>query len=540
MGIPYYFSYLIQKHRQCVSKLDTLEFIHNLYIDSNSIIYESLINNLDYDNKNQYEQSIIKNVIIKIEEIITIIKPTENIFIAFDGVPPFAKINQQKNRRYKTAYQNKILKKECNWDTCAITPGTTFMSNLNKSLKTYFANKKFYNLNNTIINVILSLSDEHGEGEHKLFAILRKNSNLHAKTNVLYGMDSDLFMLALNHLKYTQNIFLYRETPVFIATLDKSLDPKEKYIINIDKLALIIYLLITKQDTERNTLLVERCNTYYNKIEDYIFICFLLGNDFLPHFPAINIRINGFTILLELYQKLFGSNEFIINNGSINWHSFKKYIKHIAENEEQFIKEVYNVREKQSKKYYPETSNVELEHKFNSIPSLDLNIEHYINPYEEDWQHRYYYSLCSIDSRNKDYNHNLKLMCMNYLDTLQWVYHYYISECKNWTLHYKYYYPPLLCDLYTYIPYFNSELTMVEDYNILNSHVLLAYVLPKNSLNLLPDKIVKYLLANYEKYYSEDYDFLYAFCKYFYEGHVIFPEIEHISFNNAILKLIEC
>ena len=158
MGIPYYFSYLIQKHRQCVSKLDTLEFIHNLYIDSNSIIYESLSNNLDYDNKNQYEQSIIKNVIIKIEEIITIIKPTENIFIAFDGVPPFAKINQQKNRRYKTAYQNKILKKECNWDTCAITPGTTFMSNLNKSLKTYFANKKFYNLNNTIINVILSLS----------------------------------------------------------------------------------------------------------------------------------------------------------------------------------------------------------------------------------------------------------------------------------------------------------------------------------------------------------------------------------------------
>ena len=538
MGIPYYFSYLIQKHRQCVSKLDTLEFIHNLYIDSNSIIYESLINNLDYDNKNQYEQSIIKNVIIKIEEIITIIKPTENIFIAFDGVPPFAKINQQKNRRYKTAYQNKILKKECNWDTCAITPGTTFMSNLNKSLKTYFANKKFYNLNNTIINVCLSLSDEHGEGEHKLFAILRKNSNLHAKTNVLYGMDSDLFMLALNHLKYTQNIFLYRETPVFIATLDKSLDPKEKYIINIDKLALIIYLLITKQDTERNTLPIERCNTYYNKIEDYIFICFLLGNDFLPHVPAINIRINGFTILLELYQKLFGSNEFIINNGSINWHSFKKYIKHIAENEEQFIKEVYNVREKQSKKYYPETSNVELEHKFNSIPSLDLNIEHYINPYEEDWQHRYYYILCSIDSRNKDYNYNLKLICRNYLETLQWVYHYYISECKNWTLHYKYYYPPLLCDLYTYIPYFNSELAMVEDYNILNPNVLLAYVLPKNSLHLLSEKIVKYLLANYEKYYREDYDIVYAFCKYFYEGHVVFPKIEHTSFNNAILKLV--
>ena len=200
MGIPYYFSYLIQKHRQCVSKLDTLDFIHNLFIDSNSIIYDSL-NITNYVNKHDYEITIVKNVIVKIEEIILSIKPQENIYIAFDGVPPFAKISQQKNRRYKTAFQNKILKKDCIWDSCAITPGTIFMTNLNNLLKEYFNNKQFYNSNNNIITVNLSLSDEHGEGEHKLFAILRNNSALHSKTNVLYGMDSDLFMLSLNHLK---------------------------------------------------------------------------------------------------------------------------------------------------------------------------------------------------------------------------------------------------------------------------------------------------------------------------------------------------
>jgi 5'-3' exonuclease len=537
MGIPYYFSYLIQKHRPCISKLETLEFIHNLFIDSNSIIYDSL-NFKNYLNKDQFEEAIIKSVIVKMEEIITIVKPQENIYIAFDGVPPYAKINQQKNRRYKTYYQNKILKKECAWDTCAITPGTTFMSNLNKSLREYFANKTFYNLCNAIINVHLSLSDEHGEGEHKLFNSLRKNNDLHNKTNVLYGMDSDLFMLALNHLKYTQNIFLYRETPLFINALDKSLDPKEKYIININILSHIIYLYLTNQESQisEHNLTVDRTTAYYNKIEDYIFICFLLGNDFLPHFPAINIRINGFTILLELYQKLFKNNEFIICAGAINWHSLKKYIKQIAENEEQFIKEVYNIREKQSKKYYPETTSEELEFKFNAMPSWELNIERYINPFEEDWQHRYYYSLSSIDSRNKDYDHNIKVMCTNYLETLQWVYYYYSDECKNWTLHYKYHYPPLLCDLYTYIPYFNSELTIAEDYSILNSTVLLAYVLPKNSLHLLPEKIHTHLILNYEKYYREDYEFLYAFCKYFYEGHVNFPKIEHTSFKNSILN----
>ena len=539
MGIPYYFSYLIQKHRQCVSKLETLDLIHNLFIDSNSIIYDSLnLNFNDYLNKEQYEDAIIKSVLVKLEEIIAIIKPQDNIYIAFDGVPPFAKINQQKNRRYKTAYQNKILKKESHWDTCAITPGTTFMANLNSVLTNYFANKKYYN-SSSVINVVLSLSDEHGEGEHKLFAILRQNNVLHNKTNVLYGMDSDLFMLSLNHLKYTQNIFLYRETPLFISALDKSLDPKEKYIININILATIIYCVLTNQDSHvyTNSTLEVSCE-YYNKIEDYIFICFLLGNDFLPHFPAINIRINGFTILLELYKKLFRSNEFIINNGSINWHSFKKYIKQIAENEEQFIKEVYNIRDKQGKKYYPETSSEEMEYKFSVMPSWDLNIEHYINPYEEDWQHRYYYSLCSIDSRSKDYNNNIKLLCTNYLETLQWVYCYYSSECKNWAIHYKYHYPPLLCDLYTYIPYFNSELTINEDYSILNTNVLLAYVLPKTSLHLLPEKIHDHLLKNYDKYYKDDYELLYAFCKYFYESHVNFPEIQHTNFTNAILKLV--
>ena len=215
-----------------------------------------------------------------------------------------------------------------------------------------------------------------------------------------------------------------------------------------------------------------------------------------------------------------------------------KNIKQIAENEEQFIKEVYTIREKQSKKYYPETTNEELEQKLLAMPSWDLNIERYINPYEEDWQHRYYYSLCSIDSRNKDYDANIKQLTINYLDTLQWVYSYYSQECKNWVLHYKYHYPPLLCDLYTHIPYFNSELTMEEDYAILNTNVLLAYVLPKTSLCLLPEKIANHLLANYGKYYSDDYELVYAFCKYFYEGHVIFPEIEHTSFNNAILKIV--
>ena len=551
MGIPYYFSYLIKNHNLIISKLQFLNNnIHNLLLDCNSLIYDSL-DFKKFQSKDQFESYIIENVIIKIEEIIRAINPSNIVYIAFDGVPPFAKISQQKNRRYKSAYQSNLFKTDTLWDICAITPGTRFMADLNNAISLHFKNVKF----NAVkpLNVILSLSNEPGEGEHKLFEYIRQTSAIANKNSVIYGMDADLIMLSLNHLKYTQHIYLYRETPVFISSLDKSLSENEKYIININLLGNIIYREITndiimESDTPdwlreaQFTMDVSFNKThnagFYNKIEDYIFICFLLGNDFLPHFPALAIRLNGFTILLECYKKLFGSNDFLLTNNTINWHNFKKYIKALAEHEETFIKEVYTIREKQGRKFYPETNEEEIAFKFSCTPSWERNIETFINPYEEDWRHRYYYSLLSINSNKPDYNKHIETLCTNYLETLQWVYNYYTSSCKNWTIHFKYNYPPLLSDLYSYIPYFNSEFVIAENNDVLNDKLLLCHVLPKKSLCLLPNEIHNYLLNNYEYLYKEDYNIVYAFCKYFYEGHVIFPEFNIDEFNKSIKKLL--
>jgi 5'-3' exonuclease len=37
-----------------------------------------------------------------------LLKPTDNIYIAFDGVAPVAKLQQQRNRRYKSRFEKKI------------------------------------------------------------------------------------------------------------------------------------------------------------------------------------------------------------------------------------------------------------------------------------------------------------------------------------------------------------------------------------------------------------------------------------------------
>ncbi len=546
MGIPYYFSYLIQNHKKIITKIENITNIDNLFLDSNSIIYDSLKFE-NFINKLQFENYIIESVINKLINIITNINPKNITFIAFDGVPPIAKLTQQKNRRYKSHFQAKLFTKTILWDTCAITPGTIFMNNLNNAIKKHFTNE----------NIILSLTDIPGEGEHKIFEYIRDNFDLNDSNNInniVYGMDADLIMLSLNHLKYSKQIYLYRETPHFIKSLDNSLDPNQTYLINILELGNQIYKELTDDisvqkdtpdwlkeasediDNSLNNLQING-ETFYNKIDDYIFICFLLGNDFMPHFPAINIRNNGFTVLLELYKKLFNNKKQLIKDGKILWANFKLFIGKIAENEESFLKEIYNLREKQSKKNYKENSDEEKEFKFNSIPSWERNIENFINPFEQGWQHRYYYSLFDIDitKDNKD-NKAIGNISTNYLQTLQWTYYYYSKECVNWNHSYKYHYPPLMSDLYKSVPYFDSELVLKEDKNIIHPYLLLSYVLPRDSLNLLPSNIHNYLLKNYENHYKEDYEFIYAFCKYFYEGHVKFPELNFKEFTDNINK----
>ena len=98
MGIPSYFSYIVKNHIKIIKKFNRTEYkINNLYLDCNSIIYDcvnTMALNIDND--------IINNVILKINFYINLIEPTDNIYIAFDGVSPIAKLDQQRQRRYKS------------------------------------------------------------------------------------------------------------------------------------------------------------------------------------------------------------------------------------------------------------------------------------------------------------------------------------------------------------------------------------------------------------------------------------------------------
>jgi 5'-3' exonuclease len=528
MGIPAYFSNLIKKYPEIIKKLaESDKKVNHFFLDSNSIVYD-VAKNLKFEEiSDTITSAIIIGVIHKIEEYISIVKPDSTIYIALDGTPPIAKLEQQRQRRYKSWYTGNIIKaikSNANPDpfnTVEITAGTKFMKELNKRLKQYFAYPEKYGVN----TIIVSGADEPGEGEHKIYEYLRENKeDLCNDTHMIYGLDSDLIMLSINHLPVCPNIYLFRETPEFIKSIDASLEPNENYVLDIPELSSMITLDMCGEDHVFNVSdSDDGDNNSVNRVYDYILLCFFLGNDFLPHFPAINIRTRGIEKMINAYKAVIGCTDEVLTDGkNIFWKNVRKLVIFLGEREEKYIQEEMKQREKREKIYYPDENPDQMYKKFEAIPQTERELEKYIEPTAEYWQVRYYRSLFGIDAHEP----KRKEISINFLEGLEWTMKYYTSGCPDWRWYYRFNYPPLLGHLIAYIPCFDNVYIPIQPKNPVPPLVQLCYVLPRDSLNLLPDKLRQGILKEHPDWYGDDYDFVWSFCKYFWEAHVLLPEID--------------
>ena len=518
MGIPSYFSYIVKNHASIIRKIKSFkEPVNNLYLDSNSIIYD-IFRNITFDGKTkeQYEREIMIGVCSKIEEYINTVKPNNTVIVAFDGVAPVAKLEQQRNRRYKSMFERDLMKhidpqyKELGWDQSAITPGTNFMNTLGSFIKDHFAK----NRSNKYKKIIISDINDVGEGEHKIFEYIRINQAEHKnKITLIYGLDADLIMLALNHLPLSKGIYLYRETPHFIKTINSDLNPEEDYILNIPELATAI---ANELSNYRKINSKQRDNRLY----DYIFICLFLGNDFMPHIPSVNIRTTGINILLNAYKETIGStNEYLTNGRVIYWKNVRKLVEVLKRDEYENLTDEYHLRRKIGKRTY---NNEDVYDKFMGIPIRNREKEEFINPFEKGWEYRYYKTLFRIDvTREKKHD-----ICINYLEALEWTMKYYTIGCFDWGWCYKYNYAPLMKDLLECIPVFEQEFIEKKEKQPLRPIEQLSYVLPKTALHLLPENLKTQLLADHPEWYNTDCDIDWMFCKYFWESHVVMKEIK--------------
>lgn len=518
MGIPSYFSYIIKNHSNILS---TLHFQKNvartpfskLYMDCNSIIYDSFYK---LEKKEEYqsmtvpdiEHHIIVDVILAIKKYIHIINPSTNIYIAFDGVAPFAKMEQQRTRRYKSQYLATLpfMEKKTRWNTASITPGTHFMNTLTASISKEFEKREsVYGVR----EIIVSGSTSPGEGEHKMYQHLRDTANLHDNV-AIYGLDSDLIMLSIFHTVYCKNIYIFRESPVFGDTNKQknSTDSNLPLFLNVS-------MLMRSISVEMN------CSNSYDRLRvfDYVFLCFFLGNDFLPHFPALNIRTHGIQVLLDTYRNIVSKkNEYIIShNGQyINWKNLYLLVQDLAKNEHSLLLQEYDVRAKWDKRHWPEKTPKEKEELVNNVPVIYRAEEKYICPYEPHWEDRYYSALFHNISNNSS---ETRPICINYLEGLEWVFKYYTRGCPDWKWKYNYHYPPLLSDLVRYVPHGGREFIRPNKHAPFSAYAQLSYVLPPAQFVLLPDQIREYLETHYSDVYAKKLEFQWAFCRYFWEAH---------------------
>jgi 5'-3' exoribonuclease 2 len=84
-------------------------------------------------------------------------------------------------------------------------------------------------------------------------------------------------------------------------------------------------------------------------IDDFIFLCFFVGNDFLPHIPCLSIREGGIDVLLKVYSYCLSfMPDYINNSGTLNFRSLKLFVDEMMHYEEVLVGEMI-VKEANSK-----------------------------------------------------------------------------------------------------------------------------------------------------------------------------------------------
>jgi 5'-3' exonuclease len=603
MGIPSYFVRVVKEIKHLLKPISSLgKPVHNLYMDCNGIIYDAVRVHSISDFKSTggctkqdaYETAILQHVCDKISEYVAQVNPTQRVFLTFDGVAPVAKMNQQRERRYRTWYTLEmekqielaaaggaskpisIIESDESWSTACITPGTAFMNKLHTRMSEYVADKKgdaSCSASTSYPRYILSSSREPGEGEHKIFEFIRANPDSHRdQVTLVYGLDADLIMLALNHLHISNDIYLYRETPEFIQSVNSQLKPNEQYYVDIPYMSDCIARYMTASSTPTTTTTTNSKTANIcpvvkkHLVYDYIFMFFFMGNDFMPHFPSMNIRTTGPDTVMHAYNATFqntlnpvtANRSFIHHSANdvdaspsplrIHWENVRAFVQGLADVENARLVAEHALRDKrgrsfsaghQSERVVSSNINSSQQHLHNTgaygsvselllskcksatdmlhIPTKERGIEHYIAPQKQGWEQRYYMALFGeqiTDRRCQTY-------CTNYLEGLEWTFQYYTRGCIDWRWRYKYAYAPLLEDLVRFVPTAttatSAPLISQKPKDPIQDTEQLAYVLPPVfQAALIPsrrDAIVPLKLS--------DVRFTWAYCKYFWEAHVI-------------------
>eukprot|EP00698_Gefionella_okellyi_P004772 TRINITY_DN14417_c0_g1_i1.p1 TRINITY_DN14417_c0_g1~~TRINITY_DN14417_c0_g1_i1.p1 ORF type:complete len:1502 (+),score=374.72 TRINITY_DN14417_c0_g1_i1:39-4544(+) len=504
MGIPKFYRWLSERFpliNQYVSSTSPIPEFDNLYLDMNGIIHNCFHPKDDNSPKSAkfLEQELFLLIFAYIDKLFQIIKPKKTFYMAIDGVAPRAKMNQQRARRFKTAKDSKeafeaALAKgdevEKPLDSNCITPGTEFMARLSTHLHYFITRKIQEDAAWQQCRVIFSGHEVPGEGEHKIMEFIRAMKSQPGyqpnQRHCIYGLDADLIMLSL--VSHEPLFALLREEVTFgpANTVVKKTNTAQRFQL------LHISILRESFNMEFQHV-VDKLPFAFNLervIDDWVFMCCFVGNDFMPCLPTMDIAEGGLNTLLDLYKQLLpGMGGYLTDCGVVNLERAEALLTALGQFEESVL--LGRQADEQQSRRRPR-------HRPNRFQERDIEGDDAGEADEEDSEAEF--SL--FGSRSEYYSRKLNLdvsatesletLKRCYAEALQWVMAYYYKGVPSWGWFFPYNYTPLASDLtglHKYQIQFNLGKPFLPFQQLLG-------VLPGASAGLLPEAYQELMLRS--------------------------------------------
>ena len=308
-----------------------------------------------------------------------------------DGVAPRAKMNQQRSRRFRSAQDAKekeadkqeLLKlmKQQNpdfsasetdesiakkaFDSNSITPGTPFMDILAISLRYWCQYKLNTDPGWAKLKIIISDATVPGEGEHKIMSFVRSqrvSPDYDPNTrHVIYGLDADLIMLGLAthepHFRVLREDVFFQQGKARMCQLcgqkghearncrgdakekDGEHDEKDSGVTLKPFIWLHVSILREYLAVELSVPDLPFRFDLERALDDWVFLCCFVGNDFLPHLPALEIREDGIDTLTALWRdNLPVMGGYVTKDGHIDMERAQFILDGLAKQEDAIFK----------------------------------------------------------------------------------------------------------------------------------------------------------------------------------------------------------